>query len=76
MSLPEWPPQARGKLPPEMWNWWQAFKSWVGTWLNPDGSVAPVKMLDGMAPNNAVYYSLTLNKLAYKDPTGTVNALY
>ena len=67
MALPEWPPQVRGKIPPELFNWWQAFKAWVGTWSNPDGSVAPV---------NSIYYSLTLNKLAFKDSAGSVHALY
>ena len=76
MALPEWPPQMRDKLPPEMWQWWQAFKSWIGAWSNADGSIGAIKMLDGIAPNNSIYFSLTSNKLAYKDSAGTVHALY
>ena len=34
MALPEWPPQARPKLPPEMWSWWQAFKSFMNNQMS------------------------------------------
>jgi len=36
----------------------------------------PVQMTSAAAPNNTIFYSTTLSKLAYKDPGGTVNALY
>ncbi len=76
MALPEWPPQLRASLPDALWQWWNAFKSCVGTWIWPDASIKPVSLLDGMANNNSVYFSLTSNKLVYKESTGTVHALY
>ena len=36
----------------------------------------PVSYTNAAAPNNTIFYSTTLSKLAYKDPGGTVNALY
>ena len=36
----------------------------------------PVSYTNAAAPNNCIFYSTTLSKLAYKDPGGTVNALY
>ncbi len=37
---------------------------------------APVSYTNAAAPNNCIFYSTTLSKLAYKDPGGTVNPLY
>ena len=37
---------------------------------------APVSYTSAAAPNNCIFYSTTLSKLAYKDPGGTVNPLY
>ena len=36
----------------------------------------PVSYTSAAAPNNCIFYSTTLSKLAYKDPGGTVNPLY
>jgi len=36
----------------------------------------PVSYTNAAAPNNCIFYSTTLSKLAYKDPGGTVNPLY
>lgn len=36
----------------------------------------PVEYDNASAPNNCIFYSTTLSKLAYKDPGGTVNPLY
>lgn len=36
----------------------------------------PPSMVDADAQPNTVYYSLTGSKLSYKDPGGTVHALY
>ena len=36
----------------------------------------PVSYDNASAPNNCIFYSTTLSKLAYKDPGGTVNPLY
>jgi hypothetical protein len=76
MALPEIPPGLRTFFPDAFWQWWNAFKSWVGTWSNPDASIKTVSMLDGIAPNNSIYFSLTSSKLVYKDSSGTVHELY
>jgi hypothetical protein len=76
MALPEIPPGLREFFPNAFWQWWTAFKSWVSTWSWPDASIRPVSLLDGMAENNSVYFSLTSSKLVYKDASGTVHALY
>jgi len=41
-----------------------------------DGFFLPVSSTDALAPNNSIYFSTTLNKLAYRDSAGTSHALY
>jgi len=41
-----------------------------------DGTLRPVEMADAFAPNNSLYYSLTQNKLVYKDNGGVVHDLW
>lgn len=44
--------------------------------VGPEGAFRPAALADSAAPTNALYYSTTQSKLAYKDPSGTVNVLY
>lgn len=44
--------------------------------VKADGSYQPASLADSSATNNSLYYSSTQSKLAYKDPSGTVNLLY
>jgi hypothetical protein len=43
MPLPEWPPRSRDVLNtiglPELFNWWQDFKSFINNSLSTDGNV-------------------------------------
>lgn len=41
-----------------------------------DGPLLPASIADASAPNNSIYYSTTLGKLAYRDSSGTSHALY
>lgn len=50
----------------EFWNG----SAWLALFSNP------ISYTNAAAPNNCIFYSTTLSKLAYKDPGGTVNALY
>jgi len=76
MALPEMPPQLRELFPLYFWNWWQSFKSWVGTWSQADGSVKAISLADADAKNNSIYYSTTQTKLVYKDSAGVVHDLW
>lgn len=44
--------------------------------INADGSINPGHLADVDAANDTIYYSTTASKLVYKDPGGTVRALY
>lgn len=44
--------------------------------IRGDGTIRPVERLDGSAPNNSFYYSLTSGVLSYKDGSGNVHPLY
>jgi len=44
--------------------------------LSTTGAWHPPTVADASADNNSVYYSSDQSKLVYKDPSGTVNALY
>ncbi len=44
--------------------------------LTSTGAFSPPSLADAAAANNTIYYSTTASKLVYKDPGGTVNALY
>ena len=59
MALPEWPPQARGKLPPEMWFWWNAFKTWVNTQMSTQDDLRIETKAKGVILTNAAG---TINK--------------
>ena len=44
--------------------------------IRGDGTIRPVEMADGAAPNNSLYYSTTQAKLVYKDNGGVVHDLW
>jgi hypothetical protein len=44
--------------------------------IRGDGTIQPSQMIDTSAENNSIYYSLTQNKLVYKDLAGVAQVLY
>jgi len=44
--------------------------------IDSTGAFEPASMADEDAPQNAIYFSTTTSKLAYKDASGTVHTLY
>jgi hypothetical protein len=44
--------------------------------IDAKGAFKPVSQADSAAANGTLYYSSTVSKLAYKDASGVVNALY
>lgn len=44
--------------------------------INDSTPYIPVSLLDSSAPNGCLYFSLTSNKLSFKDFSSVVHALY
>jgi hypothetical protein len=55
---------------------WHAHTGSVISSIRANGALKPAHIADTSAANDSLYYSTTLNKLVYKDSSGTVNPLY
>lgn len=80
MAMPQWSNGIREILTrlglKMLTDWFNDFNTYMTGLFNTDNSYTPPRLTDASAPNNAVYYSTTTNKLTYKDSNGTVHALW